>query len=69
MTHKPYVQIQDKHGAVASVYIEQDNNHHVQYQDNVGSSFYREDFPNTSIEIIEQSVMDWAEGRRDLYYD
>jgi hypothetical protein len=66
MTTIPYVKIQDKHGAIASVFIEPDNMHRVCYTDNKGHPFYREDFPNFSIEDVEQSVIDWAKGRRIL---
>jgi len=66
MAKRPYVQIQDKHGAVASIYIEDDNLHKVQYTDNTGCYFYTELFQDISPEFIEQSVMDWAEGKRSL---
>jgi hypothetical protein len=66
MTNIPFTVVKDEHGAQASIFIEADNEHRVYYEDNVGHQFFREDFPNTSIEIIEQSVLDWAEGRRIL---
>lgn len=65
----PYVQIEDRHGAVASVYFAPDNNHEVHYRDNKGHDFYTENFDNTPIEKVEQSVLDWAEGRRSFYED
>jgi len=66
MSEQPYVQIEDKHGAVASIFIKPDNNHTVKYVDNKGHSFFTETFTSVSPELIEQSVMDWAQGRRTL---
>lgn len=66
MSVKPYVQIEDRHGAIASVYFAPDNNHEVHYTDNQGHYFYTEFFNTTPIELVEQSVMDWAEGKRSF---
>lgn len=66
MTVNPYVQVEDKHGAVASIFISSDNKHKVHYSDNKGKSFYTETFDGVSPELIEQSVIDWAEGKREL---
>jgi len=63
---KPYVQIEDKHGAVASIYFLDDQNHEVHYKDNNGTKFFTEKFEMTPIELVEKSVMEWATGKRDL---
>ena len=63
---KPYVQIEDKHGAVASVYFLDDQKHEVHYKDNNGMKFFTEKFDMTPIELVEKSVMDWAKGKREL---
>jgi hypothetical protein len=63
---RPYVQIEDKHGAVASIYFRDDKNHEVHYQDNTGTRFYTEEFQSIPIEMVEQSVMNWALGKREL---
>jgi hypothetical protein len=66
MSTQPYVQIQDKHGAVASIFISPDNKHEVRYCDDKGNQFYTEIFQEVPIELIEPSVMDWALGKRNL---
>lgn len=63
---KPFVQIEDKHGAIASIYYKDDGIHEVLYNDNNGTHFYTEKFAKTSIEIVEQSVMLWATGKRSF---
>lgn len=63
---KPYIQIQDRHGAVASVYFLDDQKHEVHYKDNTGTKFFTEKFDMVSIEFVESSVMDWALGKREL---
>jgi hypothetical protein len=63
---RPYVQIEDGYGAVASVYILPDNKHVVKYGDDAGRMFYTEVFDQVPIEFIEQSVMEWAKGKREL---
>jgi len=63
---KPFVQIEDRHGAVASVYFLDDQKHEVHYQDNTGTRFFTEVFDHTPIELVEKSVMDWATGKREL---
>jgi hypothetical protein len=66
MNSKPYVQYEDSYGAVASVYIIPDNKHVVKYVDDAGRMFYTEAFDHVPIEFIEQSVMEWAKGKREL---
>ena len=63
---KPYAQIQDSHGAIATIYFFDDQAHEVQYSDNTGVRFYTEKFDHIPIEMVEQSVMDWATGKREL---
>lgn len=62
----PYVQIEDKHGAIASIYYKDDGIHEVLYNDNTGTHFYTEKFAKMSIELVEQSVMSWAQGKRNF---
>lgn len=66
MSIQPYVQIEDKHGATASIYIHADNHHKVKYVDNKGHAFFTETFDDIPIEEVEYSVMDWALGKRTL---
>jgi hypothetical protein len=66
MAQKPFVQVEDKHGAIASIFIRSDNQHLVRYADNAGHQFYTETFNNISPELIEQSVIEWAKGMRSL---
>lgn len=63
---KPFSQIEDKHGAVASIYFLDDRQHEVHYHDNTGTKFFTEKFELTPIELVEKSVMDWATGKREL---
>jgi hypothetical protein len=63
---KPFVQIEDKHGAVASIFFLDDQRHEVHYRDNTGTKFFTEKFDRVSIELVEKSVMDWATGKREL---
>lgn len=63
---KPYVQVEDSHGAVASVYFLDDLKHQVHYVDNTGTKFFTEEYESLSIELVEKNVIDWAEGRRIL---
>jgi hypothetical protein len=63
---KPYVQIQDSHGAVANVYFWDDSRHEVQYTDKKGIRFFTEKFDMIPIEIVEKLAMDWATGKREL---
>ena len=63
---KPYVQVEDKYGAVASVYFLDDLKHRVHYVDNTGTKFFTEEYESVPIELVEKSVIDWAEGRRNL---
>jgi hypothetical protein len=63
---KPYVQIQDIHGAVASVYFLDDQKHEVQYKDKSGKRFFTEKFDAVPIELVEKIAMDWAQGKREL---
>jgi hypothetical protein len=65
-TIRPYVQIEDKHGAVASVYFLDDQMHEVHYADSTGTRFFTEKFDMMPIEFVEKSVMDWATGKRGL---
>lgn len=67
MRENPYVQIEDKHGAHASIYINPSDQHEVHYYDDQGHKFYTEVFDHISIEAVEQSVMDWATGKRELF--
>jgi hypothetical protein len=66
-TIKPLVQIQDIHGAVASVYFFDDQKHEIHYTDNVGNRFFTEKYDMLPIEYIEMMAMDWATGKRGLY--
>ena len=63
---KPYVQIEDAHGATASVYFMDDQKHEVQYRDNAGNKFFTELFEMVPIEIVEKMAMEWAIGKREL---
>jgi hypothetical protein len=63
---EPYANVRDKHGAFASIYIHDDDQHIVKYFDNVGHHFFTEEFSGVSPELIEQTVIDWAEGKRKL---
>lgn len=63
---KPFVHIEDKHGAVATVYYLDDRKHEVHYRDNTGTKFFTEKYDYVPIELVEKSVMDWATGKRSL---
>lgn len=64
---KPYVQIEDKHGAVASVYFLDDQKHEVHYLDKFGNKFFTETYDRIPIENVEKFVFDWAIGKRELF--
>lgn len=61
-----YSKVMDRHGAVANIYFNPNDSHHVIYIDPNGARFYHEEFDKTSIETVEESVIDWANGRREL---
>ena len=63
-----YLQVEDRHGAVANVFESPHEGHHVIYQDSNGVRFFREDFVKTPIELVEKAVLDWATGKRNLEY-
>lgn len=63
-----YVQVEDQYGAVASVYESPGKTHHIIYYDSTGTKFFREDFVNKSIEVVERAAIDWATGKRSLEY-
>jgi len=63
-----YLQVEDKHGAVANIYESPYETHRVIYHDSTGTRFFREDFAKTSIEHVERAVVDWALGKRNLEY-
>jgi hypothetical protein len=66
MDIKPYVQVKDQHGAVASIYFLDDQNHEVHYFDNTNTKFFTEQFAMMPIELVERYVVDWAKGKREL---
>ena len=61
-----YLQVEDQHGATANVYVSPHKTHHVIYYDSNDIRFFREDFEETPIEIVENAVIDWATGKRNL---
>lgn len=65
-TIKPYIQIEDSDGAVASVYFMNDTEHEIHYNDKSGKKFYTEKFFMMPIEIVEKYAMEWVKGKREL---
>lgn len=63
-----YVQVQDQHGAVASVYTFFDGNTKIVYEDSNGKKFFEEEFARFPIEKVERYAIDWATGKRDLVH-
>jgi hypothetical protein len=63
-----YVQVEDQYGAVASVYESPGKTHHIVYHSSSGVQFFREDYVNKSIEVVERAAIDWATGKRSLEY-
>lgn len=61
-----YCQVEDRYGAKATIYESPYETHRVIYEDNNGNRFFREDFKRVSIESVEQAVIDWALGKREL---
>lgn len=61
-----YLQVEDRYGAIASVYVSPHKTHHAVYYDSTGTRFFREDFNGTPIEEVERAVIDWATGKRNL---
>lgn len=61
-----YVQIEDCHGAVASVFTSFDGKGRIVYKDSFGHKFFEEEFSSFPIEVIERYALDWALGKRDL---
>jgi hypothetical protein len=61
-----YLQVEDRHGAIANIYDSPHKTHHVIYYDSTGTRFFREDFKETPIELVERAVIDWATGKRNL---
>lgn len=61
-----YVQVEDSHGAVASVFTSFDGKARIVYKDSSGCKFFEEEFSSFPIEVIERYAIDWAIGKRDL---
>lgn len=61
-----YVQIQDQHGAVATVFTSFDGRSRIVYKDSAGNKFFEEDFATFPIEVVERYAIDWAIGNRKL---
>ena len=61
-----YVQIEDKHGAVATVFNSVDGKSRIIYKDVSGQKFFEEDFASFPIEVVERAAIDWAIGKRKL---
>jgi hypothetical protein len=66
MSNDLYVQVEDRYGAVASVYTYFDGNSKIVYHDSNGKKFYEEEFLRFPIEKVEMHAIDWALGKRDL---
>lgn len=62
----PYSIVVDRHKARAHIYYKDSQEHEVHYEDNEGHEFYVEFFYHVPIEMVEQSVEDWATGKREL---
>jgi len=61
-----YIQIKDRHGASASVFILNKNDSQIVYKDNLGKKFYEEEFVSFPLEVVERYAIDWAQGKRKL---
>lgn len=61
-----YVQIEDQHGAVASVFTYADGKSKIVYKDSGGHKFFEEEFVTFPIEMVERYALDWAMGKRSL---
>lgn len=61
-----YIQIKDRHGASASVYLLGKNNSKIIYKDSSGQKFYEEEFATFPLEVVERYAIDWAQGKRKL---
>lgn len=61
-----YSQIIDSYGDIAKVYFMDDGNHKIDYYNNQEIRFWEEEF-KLPIEEVEQLVIDWAKGKRELY--
>jgi hypothetical protein len=66
MSEHLYCQVQDKHGAIASVYVAEDEQHRIVFQDDHGHQFYTELYDHMSPDVLEQYALDWATGKREL---
>ncbi len=61
-----HVQVEDQHGAVASVYTFLDGNSKIVYHDANGHKFFEEDYAKFPIETVERHAVAWATGKRQL---
>lgn len=65
-TVTPYSEMEDSHGATASVYLMDNLVHEVHYKDKSGKKFFTEKFEMIPIEVVEKMANDWAIGNRKL---
>jgi len=61
-----YSVVKDNHGAKAYIYLNSDDNHEIIYKDNTGTEFFREEYKDCLIELVEYAAIDWAYGLRNL---
>jgi len=61
-----YIQIKDRNGASASVYILEKDDSKIVYEDSSGKKFYEELFAAFPLEVVERYAIDWAQGKRKL---
>jgi len=61
-----FCRVQDNFGAVATIHYSDDGLHKVVYRDKNGLKFFEEEYAKFSIEYVEQMVIDWGRGKREL---
>lgn len=61
-----FSRVQDHYGSVATIHYSDDGKHRVIYKNKDSIKFFEEEYAMFSIEYVEQMVVDWAQGKREL---
>lgn len=66
ISYELHSSVKDQFGAIASIYFSPINEHFVVYKDKEGNKFFEEKYTKNSIDEVENLVIAWAKGKRNL---